>query len=585
MRIDDTLITEQDTDSDEVDSGSVFASSQPVHIYPKGALQLIQSKCPTMRNYCHIGVSHTMSEALVSGLNRELASFEGGIELAHAACSNAPGFVQTQFDTDIVAAGLPNQPKYTCKQIRADGATTCPEGGCPMPTGENADAPADLLTWACNMNEVGLPVIAKSVVASEFGNNIVRVGDALYIYREGTFSEVSDLTLGTSAVPHLGLDFRPRHVDDIVKMMRIQSERSEVVFRPNPNFICFQNGTLNVATKALEPHSPVHKLLNQIPHPYPADEECPGFIAYLNDIWGGDIDCAEKIQLIRQWIGYLLVADSSMQKMLIFHGQGANGKSVLMDLIRQIVGEDNTASAMLDRLRQSYVRATMEGTLLNVSADLPRKSIVADGDLKALISGDAIEVALKHKPSRTIRPYVRMMVATNNMPDCKDTSDGFFRRLIILKFNRQFTEAERDPNLLTTLLLEIPGIIAWALEGLYELRTQGRFSIPESSEQAVKLYRDDISPVRIFTEECLVAAPGQSGIPSHDLFSAYRKWCQSRGFYAGNTVTLGRELSALGFSQRKSGTTWWQVTPKADAQEYFRPAQVVVQTLPPLPGS
>ena len=554
----------------------VANSTLPIHIYPKAALKLLQLKCPTVRNYCAINASTSIDDELISGLNRTLSFFDGGREAAHSACSTASGFDQARFDADMAVGSLPVLSEYTCTQIRADGSSTCPTGGCPLPTGEITKAPLDLLTWACNTNEVGPAVLARSVVTSEFANNIIRVNDTLYVYHDGIYSGLSDITLSRIALPHLGHNAKPRHIAEVVKMLFIQCERSVDAIRPDPDFICLSNGTLNVVTRNLEPHSAEHMLLNRIPHAYSANAGCDGFIRFLNSIWAGDRDCEQKIQAIRQWIGYQLVSDSRMQKMLILNGQGANGKSVLMDLIRKIVGEENTSSAMLDRLRHSYVRATMEGKLLNISADLPKKGIVADGDLKALIGGDAIEVALKHKPSRTIKPYVRLMVATNNMPDCKDTSDGYFRRLMILTFNRQFAENERNPNLLQSLLPEIPGIIAWALAGLYELREQGGFSIPASSGQAVQLYREDMSPVRFFSEECLVASTDRSGFLPRDLFMAFRAWCRDRGLDAGNMITLGRELSALGFERRKSGKTWWLVKVKEeDAQHYFRPAQIV----------
>jgi putative DNA primase/helicase len=276
-----------------------------------------------------------------------------------------------------------------------------------------------------------------------------------------------------------------------------------------------------------------------------------------------------------------------MQKMLILTGLGANGKSVLMDLIKAVVDDKNTINAMLSDLSKSYVRSTVEGKLLNVSPDLPKKGIVADGEFKALVGGDDVEAAAKYKDSHTIKPYVRLMVATNNMPNCKDTSNGFFRRLMILTFNRKFAENERNPNLLRELIPEIPGIVAWALEGLYELRAQGRFTIPESSELAVRLYQEEISPVQMFADECLVASTDRIGIRSSDLFMAFRGWCRDRGFGPGSIVTLGRDLSALDrFGQRKSSQTWWLVSAKEDAQEYFRPAQIVpgIRPISPNPG-
>lgn len=569
-----------------VASSTAVLPALPVHIYPKAAFDLLKLKCPLIRSYLDTDINGAIGEALVSGLNCTLAPFEGGQEVAHRACSSASDFSQKRFDEDMAAGRASGMSQYSCAQALADGSTKCPTGGCPLPNAKIASAPTDLLIWNnCNLADVGHLVIAQSVAASEYGSNIVSVRDKLHAYHAGIYPEIDSVKLNRKILRHLGVKGKLKNALEIGKLLIIQCARPLESITPNPDYICFENGTLNVKTKSLQPHNPAHTLLNRIPHPYIANAACEQFIAFLNSVWAGDRDRHEKIQLIRQWIGYLLVADSSMQKMLILKGEGANGKSVIVDLIRELVGETNTSNAMLDRLRQAYVRATMEGKLLNESADLPKKGLTPDGELKALIAGDAIEVSPKFKPSHTIKPYVRFMVATNNMPDCKDTSDGYFRRLMILTFNRQFAEHERNPHLLGSLIPEIPGIIAWALEGLYELREQGRFSIPPSSEQAVSIYRNDIDPVRLFAEECLVASTDRSGFLPRDLFMAYRAWCRDRGFDAGNMVTFGRQLSVLGFDQRKSGNTWWLVSAKEAGQEYFRPAVIVPDNTPPLPSS
>ncbi|AIY39884.1 DNA primase/helicase [Collimonas arenae] len=550
--------------------------AQSVVIYAGTERKAVLLKCRVIRSYCGDGTVGSMSEALVSGLNRTLAPFEGGQEAAYRACSSASYFDQQRFDGDMATSSAPRNPQYSCAQARIDGSINCPAGGCLMPDGTVATAPIDLRTWDCNIKDVSPDTHARSIVASEFRGELISTKDKIYIYGQGFYFEVEQDELYEMVIRHLGPRGTMRQLAEINKRIRLTHVKRMKVIQPSANHICFNNGTLNVATRQLEAHDPAHLLLNRIEHPYLLEATCERFIAYLNRIWRSDDDREQKIRFIRQWIGYLLVADVSMQAMLILLGLGANGKSVLMDLIRHIIGEMNISSAMLDRLKQPYVRATLEGKLLNQSADLPKRGIVSDGDLKALISGDSIEVSPKHKPSYTIKPYVRLMVATNNMPESKDTTEGYIRRLIVLEFNEHFSAEERDPNLLQSLLPEIPGIIHWALEGLYELREQGRFSIPPSSQRAVKRYQEELSPVRLFADECLEEATDRSGYVPRDLFLAFRAWCGDRGLNAGNIITLGRELSSLGFQQRKSDQTWWLVQAKdAIAEEYFRPLQIV----------
>lgn len=289
----------------------------------------------------------------------------------------------------------------------------------------------------------------------------------------------------------------------------------------------------------------------------------------------------QKINFLAQWFGYLFTADTRLQKMLIMVGEGANGKSVLEGLMERILGPCNVHNAMLHRFRQAYVRAELEAKLLNISADLPKTNAVADGEMKAIVAGDPIEVSPKYQPSYTIHPYCRLVVATNHLPSTKDPSEGFFRRMMILTFNNIVLPDQRDPNLIDALCEEIPGIIAWAVRGLYDLRGRGRFAVPDSSMRAVEAYRADVSPVRLFAEECLSASPDRSGFTAKDLFLAFRKWCHDRGLDPGNMILMGRDLAALGFDKRKSSTIVWLVKAKECGQEYFRPAMI----LPELPGS
>jgi len=547
------------------------------HIYKKVRLDMLKKKCPSVRSFCDGGTALHMDDLYASNMTRLLVPFEGGVEFAENACSKLPNFDQAAFDADVLAGRSPGQPELTCAQIKLSACASCPVGGCTLPTGEIAISPTELLVWGeVDLKGVAHQVMADSIMQSEFSDKLFSVGDSLYIYGEGIFSILNLHALSRIALSHLDSHAKETHAKAIARMVFIKCKRSVDVLNPDPNFICFNNGTLNVKTKQLEPHSPVHMLINRIPHNYDSEAKCPRFMQFLDEIWVDDQDRDQKIQFIRQFMGYLLVADSSMQKMLILKGEGANGKSVLLETIKGIVGEPNTTNVMISHLSKSYVRASLEGMLLNVSADLPKKGIVADGELKAMVAGDSVEAAAKYKDSKTFTPYNRFVVATNNLPDCKDTSEGYFRRLIILEFKHKFAPDQRDPMLATTLMSESEGIIAWCLGGLYELRDQGRFTIPPSSDRAVEIYEEEIFPLKTFAKECLMPSENGQEISSSELFTVFFEWAKKRKLDAGSVVTMGRDLVKLDlFESRKSNETQWSVKPKstAEAKKYFRKAK------------
>lgn len=569
--------TEHSAEQALVSDTDAITPATVVTLYPAAALKMLRLKCPLVRAYAngHADVLATANETLQSGLNRTLANFDGGSAAVFEACSSHPQFDQTVFTKDMASGTLLTEDHFSCAQARAAGSQVCPPGGCSMPSTQPAAAPIDLLTWDCNINAVLPAVIADSVVTSEFGCELLILRDQLYVYDAGIYGQVSDDELAKRILPHLGTARSSRLLTEVGKLMLISNVKSVDEITPNPGFICFKNGTLNLGTMQLEAHSASHMLLNRIPHNFDADATCPQFLNFLAETFQGDTDQEQKIKLLQEWFGYSLIADTRLQKMLILQGEGANGKSVVMDLAKHMVGLSNTTSAALHRLRLAHVRAEIEGKLLNQSADLPKHGSVADGDLKAIVGGDPIEVSRKHKPSHSIRPYARLIVATNHLPSSRDTSEGYLRRIMILTFNNIVPPGRRDARLLDTLRSEIAGIVTWAIRGLVELLQRGGFTLPVSSNEAAETYRAEISPIKMFSDECLGRSDDRTGFAAKDLFMAFRRWCKDRGFDPGDMISMGRALSSLGFSSRKSSTTIWMVSPTGEGGQYFNPPRLL----------
>lgn len=345
-----------------VTAAATSAPANVISIYPKEAFALLKLKCPLARSYGNTDADTvaSMGGSLRSGLNRTYANFDGGRLAALQACGGLQDFDGAVFDSEITAGTQPSAPHYTCIQARAHGSTVCPTNGCSLPMGDlAAEAPIDLLTWDCNIKEVGQSAIAESVVASEYGCKLIGVRDKVYVYDQGIFAEVRDDELINKIMPHLGPKRTVRQAVDISKLLRISHVRRMDGIKPDPNFICFKNGTLNVVTRQLEPHSPTHMLLNRIDHNFVPEAECPAFLEFLDTTFNGDIDSEQKIKLLQEWLGYIQIPDTSRQKMLILKGEGANGKSVLMEIAKHVVGSVNTTGAMLHRLKMPYVRAEL----------------------------------------------------------------------------------------------------------------------------------------------------------------------------------------------------------------------------------
>lgn len=522
--------------------------------------------------------------AVAHAVIRIVAPFKGGQAFVQTVLGPKLGWAPEDVNRHLGEYGfLQPGPDGThspaCAQIRAQGFSGCPAGGCPGADGLPVNSPVALGGWEdCERKKIPPQVWARSLIAAKFpaGLRCVR-GAALYAYRGGIWERINDGELRHLVARHLDEVATPKLVSDVLSMMKLTSELVQAIV-PSADHICFRNGTYNVLTRQLEPHSPVYNLLNRIDHDYAPESLIDRWQRFLDETFEDDPDKAQKIALLQEWFGYCLTADARYQVMLLLIGSGANGKSVIVDLLRRLIGAPNTADAMLHRLKVAHVRAELEGKLLNIASDLP-KSGAADGYFKAVVAGDATEVSPKYESPYTIKPYVRIAACTNHLPPTHDDSEGYFRRLIVVGFNNIVPPERRNPHLLQELQAEMPGVVAWAIEGLHRLRGRGRFELPDSSIALVQTYREITSPLLTFVAECIEPSGDRSGYRVVDLFGAYSRWCKFHGHDAGNAIIMGRDLKELGFQSRKSGTTLWRVRPTEEGAQYFEPPRR------PLPGT
>src|SRR5581483_7120619 len=158
-------------------------------------------------------------------------------------------------------------------------------------------------------------------------------------------------------------------------------------------------------------------------------------------------DDAGKQRLLQQWAGYLLLQDTSLQRFLVMVGEGANGKSVACEVLIALLGEDNVSTEPLELFGDRFRLAETLGKLANITAEVGELDKVAEGILKAFVSGDLMSFEMKYKSAFKARPTARMMLATNNMPYFSNRSDGLWRRAMVLPFVVQIPEAEKNAEM------------------------------------------------------------------------------------------------------------------------------------------
>lgn len=307
--------------------------------------------------------------------------------------------------------------------------------------------------------------------------------------------------------------------------------------------LAFNNGLLIVYRDTLRTvfgkHTPDYFTLTKLPYDYDPNAKCPRWLKFLDEVMEKD---TERIELLQQWAGYILTNDLRQHKFLLCVGEGANGKSVFFDLIERLVGRQNCSHVNLAKLGDRFALGSTYGKKVNSSTE-SNKDIdpYAETILKALTSGDPLTFEWKYRAAISAVPTAKVMIATNELPRFQDKSGGVWRRILLVPFERTFTEEQQNKNLANELAEELPGIFNWALEGMRNLSASGGFIEPERSKELLAEYRRDVNPARTFLEENYEESVLDQ-VSTTDLYSHYKKWCQENGYTALNDSNLGKEV-------------------------------------------
>jgi putative DNA primase/helicase len=287
----------------------------------------------------------------------------------------------------------------------------------------------------------------------------------------------------------------------------------------------------------------------------------------LNVSWHGDktpkperwmrmleqnIQTPEVIMQAQEFAGYCLTRETKFGKALLLLGPGADGKTLFLNVLKALVGTENCCSVSMSELDEIFNRSSLFGKLLNVSTEMTTKAIQSDM-FKAVVTGDAIQVAFKHKNPFMLIPYCKFAYASNKIPRVLDNSDGYFRRILPILFKHQYLEGDPDldPDLEKKLMQELDGIFAWAVIGLHRLLKQNAFTMCDETLDFMMKYRRYNSPVMAFLQDCCSLANNEAETKLKDLYKEYRAFCSEGGYSPLNKDNFFEELQGAARKMRQ----------------------------------
>ena len=285
------------------------------------------------------------------------------------------------------------------------------------------------------------------------------------------------------------------------------------------------NGTLNLKTGELHPHNRDDLITKLCPIRYDPAATCPRWLQFLDRIFASN---AALIQFVQRVCGICLTGDVSEQILLVFHGIGANGKSVLLIVLLSVLGPDYAMQAPPDLLMEKRndahptERADLHGKRLVCSIETEDGRRLAESLVKSLTGGDRLRARRMHEDFWEFAPTHKLILACNHKPVVRGTDHAIWRRIKLVPFPVVIPPAEQDKNLAAALQAELPGILAWCVQGCLDWQRHGLGEPPEVID-ATASYRVEQDALAEFISQRCTLDPDTYDRASR-LFAAYSSW-------------------------------------------------------------
>src|SRR5690554_6424388 len=287
------------------------------------------------------------------------------------------------------------------------------------------------------------------------------------------------------------------------------------------------NGTFEIDGYKMKLRKPEKEdfLTYQLPFKYDKSAECPMFDDYLNTV----LPDKNNQSILMEYLGYIFVRNKALklEKSLILYGTGANGKSVLFDILNAMLGgSKNVSNFSLQNLtnENGYYRAMLSDKLVNYASEINGKMDVSI--FKQLVSGEPVDARLPYGEPFTLTNYGKLIFNCNQLPTSVENTHAFFRRFLIIPFEVTIPKEKQDKKLAQKIIKsELSGVLNRVLEGLRRILEQESFTESISANALLDNYKKESDSVAQFIEEEGYEKSAKENITVADLYNEYKMFC------------------------------------------------------------
>lgn len=256
-------------------------------------------------------------------------------------------------------------------------------------------------------------------------------------------------------------------------------------------------------------------------------------------------DC-EVRALLEEVIGYCFYRRNELRKSFILIGDKANGKSTFLDMIKTLLGDENTAALDLKELGDRFKTAELFGKLANIGDDIGDNFIAEPSVFKKLCSGDRINAERKGRDPFDFNNYSKLLFSANNIPRIKDKSGAVVDRLIIVPFDARFSsdDPDFDPyikyKLRTNDAMEY--LIQLGINGLKRVLKNRAFTTNDRIIREIKEYEESNNPILLFFIDIEENESSIENEATKDVYTRYSEFCLANNFTPMSNIEFSKQV-------------------------------------------
>lgn len=392
------------------------------------------------------------------------------------------------------------------------------------------------------VNDVNCPSLAKMLLEKDERRYLIMKDNQDILCYNGSFYEnVGELTLNNRINYYLDTLTTNKIKSEVIGFVKNTNYTNRDSLDQQLNIINLKNGIFDINTEKLVPHSHKYMFQYELPVEYKPGVDCPTWKKFIEDVL-----YQEDIPFVQEVCGFLLYRRYTWALITILLGHGRNGKTVFLNVMSKIMGEDNTEHIPLQTIaHERFAKAKLYQKHGNLCSELGAREIKDTGTLKQLTGEDMIFARELYKNGFSFRNFAKLMFACNLLPEIGDKTLAMNERIAVLEFPNAFERGtpECDPNITDKLTTpeEISGILNWMIDGLKRLLKNKKFSDYRNFENVADYLKQSQDPVNMFTTTYIVSN-ADGVIQKEHLYNKYLEFCKLQSFPTLDNVWFSRKF-------------------------------------------